>query len=256
MPAAGAAPKKVRAEPFRRLSRSELALTAIPVALGIAAAALWGRPLGLAALAVGLALLAGLGTVLLPTPLRTVAAFVVGLGGAIGWGIAGPPLAIGWLLLYPSAYAVGGHLSAGRRSRPKQRTDPPPPVTVPSQQGALADVEALDGVDHTVVTLRRGAARLDLGGDARGAMMVYHCPDSGARRPQWAHLATRSADAEPVVVRVAGTDGHFLAGQVTSLEPARRAVIAFLTTGDRAPGLDWRTGDEVADLRPPGLQQD
>lgn len=257
-----------RRSEFRRLRRNELVLLLVPVLLGIAPVVLWRiePALGIAVIVLGFGL--GLGSVWLPAVPRQVALWVIGLGGALAWGVLDAPLALSWLVLFPCGVAVGGHLRSFRTV-----SEPSPPATdanrmehdrggetivttSPSAEAARTAIERLDGEHRTMISLFRGQARLDVGGDAAGVIMVYHSDDPAAARPEWSHLITPGAPDTEVEVRLADDLGHFRTWQTTTLEPARAAVAEFLRTGRRADGLDWRTDREVADLRPPGLQED
>jgi hypothetical protein len=121
-----------------------------------------------------------------------------------------------------------------------------PPADV---RAALA---ALDGGTRTALSVLRGDARLDVGGDASGPMVVYQCDDVAATGlPAWFVVSSSGdpwAGAE-IDLRLVGVDAHLPSGAVTTLEPALAALDAFLLTGGRAPGLPWCTGRDVDDLR-------
>lgn len=103
---------------FRRLRRGELWLLLIPVNLGTVFAVLWTEPVLLAIAVVLLAAAAGFGSTFLPAPVRQLVFWVVGLGAALGWGLREPALALAWLLIFPSAAAVGSHVRASRAQSP------------------------------------------------------------------------------------------------------------------------------------------
>ena len=103
---------------FRRLRRGELLLLLIPVTLGTVFAVLWTEPVVLAIAVVLLAAAAGFGSSLLPAPVRQIVFWVVGLGAALAWGLREPALALAWLLIFPSAAAVGSHVRALRAEAP------------------------------------------------------------------------------------------------------------------------------------------
>jgi hypothetical protein len=86
----------------------------IPVTLGTVFAVLWTEPVVLAIPAVLLAAATGFGSTLLPSPARQIVFWVVGFGAALVWGLREPALALAWLLIFPSAAAVGFHVRALR----------------------------------------------------------------------------------------------------------------------------------------------
>ncbi len=259
---------------FRRLRPLDLWLLLIPVAMGIAVPVLGRVRPELAVLVIVLALVAGFGAVLLPAVAREILMWVLGLGGALAWGLLEPMLGLSWLVLFPCGFAMGGHVRAVRAGAPTLGGKAAVPVsdrmvcnpgegedeavvTEPSQAAVLAAIDALDGVERTVISLFRGPARLDLAGDAAGPMMVYHCADQAAARPEWSHLTTPGAPDTEVALQLGDALGHFRVWQTTTVEAAHRAAEEFLRTGGRAAGLAWRTGSyEVAGMRPPALDDD
>ncbi|SDU80281.1 hypothetical protein SAMN04488544_0152 [Microlunatus sagamiharensis] len=125
-----------------------------------------------------------------------------------------------------------------------ERADPPAAET-----GRL--VERLDGRSRTGVSVLRPPARLDVGGDARGPLLVALCEDTTVKRPVWSVVASEAAhppDAE-VSVRVAGIDAFLPTRSTTTLGPALAALEAFLLTGRPAEGVPWRADTEAEDLR-------
>ncbi|MFC7623803.1 hypothetical protein [Microlunatus sp. GCM10028923] len=240
------------------------------MAMGIALPVFWQVRPGFIVLVILLAPALGFGAVQLPTPARDVLMWVVGFGGALPWGLVHPTLAVSWLVLFPCGFALGGHFRAIRSGVPKPGSVPVVPasdrmvcdpgedevvVIEPSVAAVFAAIDALDGIDRTVISLFRGPARLDLAGRPDGPMLVYHCVDQTAARPEWSHLTTPGAPDVEVTIQLAVL-GHFPLWRTTTLEPARRAAAEFLDSGRRAPGLSWRTDPDVADLRPPGLSED
>ena len=99
-----------------------------------------------------------------------------------------------------------GALFAARSRRPGGRVSTPEPprtgavlltwtdgddehrLEAPGADRVAAAVRALDGDRRSVVSILRGEARLDVGGDARGAMMVYESDDHADHRTTWHHL--------------------------------------------------------------------
>lgn len=265
--------RRRRPPKFRRLRPLDLWLLLIPVAMGIALPVLWQVRPDLTVLVIVLALVLGFGSALLPTVAREILMWVLGLGGALAWGVVEPLLAVSWLVLFPCGLALGGHIRAIRSGVPKPGSIPVVPasdrmvcnpgedadeevVIEPSLAAVFAAIDALDGIDRTVISLFRGPARLDLAGDAAGPMMVYHCADQAARRPEWSHLTTPGAPDTEVALQLADAVGHFRVWQTTTVEAARRAAEEFLRSGGRAAGLTWHTDAGVVDLRPPVLDQD
>ena len=98
----------------------------------------------------------------------------------------------------------------------------------------------------------RGGARLDVGGDAAGALAVYQCDDvEAAGLVPWSVVSSADApwSVAEVEVRLVGVDAHLPAGSLTTLGPALAALDTFLVSGERAEGLPWRSGSDVDDLR-------
>ena len=123
----------------------------------------------------------------------------------------------------------------------------------PDRDTALDAVRALDGERRTTVSIFRGARRLDVAGDARGALMVYQSDDRTDPRTPWHHLidpASPDPEAE-VVVAVGRRPGHFRRSQTAALDAALQAVEHFLATGHRSPDLAWHGGRDVVDMRAP-----
>lgn len=257
---------------YRRLRPLDLWLLLVPVALGIALPVFWQIRPELAVLVILLAPALGFGTVQLPTIAREILMWVLGFGAALAWGLVSPVLAVSWLVLFPCGFALGGHVRAIRSGVPRPGSIPVVPasdrmvcnpgegaaevvVIEPSLDAVLAAIDALDGVDRTVISLFHGPARLDLAGRPDGPMLAYHCPDQAAKRPEWSHLTTPGAPDVEVTIQLAVL-GYFRLWQTTTLDAARKAATEFLATGGRAPGLAWRTDPDVADMRPPGLAED
>ncbi|VXC55546.1 hypothetical protein [Nocardioides sp. AX2bis] len=228
-------------------------------------------PVPLVAVTLAPAVLVGLGAGLVPRfgmPLLVVAFIVsTGVTGELG-------LDRGVALVPPAGLFLGFTLALSVRYRRQQTVRSPAPgppgpgrvharweddeedvaVDDADAETALDAVRRLDGRTRTVVTLHRPPARLDVAGDAAGAMTTYHCADTTARRPRWRHLGTTSRPDGEVMVRIAQTDGHLRRHQTTTLDPAIGAVTAFLADGSADPALPWSDDDPDGELRPPALQ--
>jgi hypothetical protein len=111
---AGASARGRNRSEYRRLRTSELVLLAIPAALAVALPVLFSVRPALALAAIVTAAVAGFGTAFLPRTARLLVTWVLGLGAGLVWGLVTPALALSWLLLFPSALAVGAHLRAIR----------------------------------------------------------------------------------------------------------------------------------------------
>ena len=153
--------------------------------------------------AVGLVIGAALG--ILTGAARGVAVLVGLLGGvAVGQALGVPDAwNLSWSLALLAGLVVGSVLFAARSRRPGGRPaspEPPPAGSVlltwtdgddehrleaPGADRVAAAVRALDGDRRSVVSILRGEARLDVGGDARGAMMVYESDDHTDHRTTW-----------------------------------------------------------------------
>lgn len=85
-------------------------------------------------------------------------------------------------------------------------------------------VQALDGHTQTIVSVLRGTARLDIGGNAAtNQLLVYANATSNAATPP-------------------------------TSPPALTALDSFWHHGTRNPGLNWTHDPDTADRRPPSLQ--
>ena len=143
-------------------------------------------------------------------------------------------------------------LFAARSRRPGGRPaspEPPPAGSVlltwtdgdsehrleaPGADRVAAAVRALDGDRRSAVSILRGEAHLDVGGDARGAMIVYESDDHTDHRTTWHHLTTPfdgDAGEDEVAVTIAGWPGRFRGRQTTTLDPALRAIEHFRRLG-------------------------
>lgn len=222
------------------------ALTVAVLALGVVAGVATGPLVGGRKLAAFFALLAT-GVVVLGSLDRTES------GGS--W-IAG--MVLGAVL----GTVLTGRAERGRRRGPttavRVRWDHGPETVepdTPSTADLLDAVRALDGRGRTVVSIARGHARLDIGGDAGGPLLVLYCADVGARLPRWQALSSgpHEQSGGEVAVRIAGTDGRVPASATTTLGRALEAVEHVAAGGTPAPAHELRGGMQVADLRPPAL---
>lgn len=226
----------------------------------------------LVAVTLALAVLVGLGAGLVPRfgmPLLLVAFIVsTGITSDLDRGVA---------LVPPGGLFLGFTLALSVRYRRQQAARPPAPdppgpgraharwddgeegmaVEDADAATALDAVRRLDGRTRSVVTLRRPPARLDVAGDAAGVMTTHHCTDTTARRPRWRHLATATGPDDEVDLRLAGGDGHLPRHRTTTLDPALRAVTAFLADGPGGPdpSLPWSDDDPDGETRAPALQE-
>ncbi len=225
-----------------------------------------------------LALAVGFGLVQLPVRYVGPLWLLAVLAGIVAPRWTGQPLAFPWVGLLFTGQALGIRLRQSRQERRRARAGLPPTVRLrrapPSGPDTLrvvrddgpdhvetaevppddvrAAVRALDGRTRTGVSVLRGDARLDVGGDASGVMAVYQCDDVAARGlPAWFVVTSADDPSSSVEVdlRVVGVDAHLPAGGLTTLGPALAALDTFLATNGRAPGLPWRTGRDVDDLR-------
>ena len=217
---------------------------------------------------VAAAALAGLvlafGALLLPR-LSGAATAVVGIGGLILLAKVGDG---GVAFAWPGAVGLGATLATEVLWRRQEARRPPGADTArlrtlhdeagglveradPSSEEVGGLVEQLDGHSRTGVSVLRSPARLDLGGDARGSLLVALCEDTTARRPVWSVVASEADHApdDEVSVRVAGIDAYLPARSTTTLAPALAALDAFLLTGRPTADVPWRTGTEAEDLR-------
>lgn len=248
--------------------------------LGVAGVLLaWRHGAGATAIvvAVVLATAAGLGIVQLPPRWVGPVWLLTLVAGIVAPRWTGQPVAYPWVAFLFVGGATGQQLRHHRQERRRARAGLPPtsrrraPVPGPAQLRVVRDdgadqvetvdapaadvreiLHALDGRTRTAFSVLRGTARLDVGGDASGAMVVYQCDDVVAEGlPAWS-VVTSADDpwsSAEVDLRLVGVDAHLPAGGLTTLEPASAALDAFLATSGRAPGLPWRTGPDVDDLR-------
>jgi hypothetical protein len=104
----------------------------------------------------------------------------------------------------------------------------------PTPQDVTTQIAALNGLDHTLVTIYRDDAHLAVGGSAEG-LVVYCTLDNEVF---WQVVV--EADPEAMVTVVAGGQaGSYPATHVTSLGEATTAAVSFLAHGERASSLRW-----------------
>ena len=171
------------------------------------------------------------------TPRPEAATSLVGLAGLL---LLGQQQSQG-LYVWPGAVGLGATVTAQVLWRRQQDRRPPDAATAllrvvhdddrervelvsPTAAEVRTVVEALDGRARTAVSVFRGHARLDLGGDAAGLLLVAQCDDTTARPPVWSVL-TSGPDAwrrDEVSVRVARLDGHLPYGSLTPRRPRPR----------------------------------
>lgn len=248
----------------RPLDGSDAFTALVAVALGLVVPLLAGvsTPLVFGTFLAGV--LIGVAVCLLPSRVRlAIGAILVLAGVAVCVGVT-TLLGLTWLCAAGAGVGFGPHLVNRPRSGGPVATawfraswdTRSGPVTVdsPTPEQVSDAVRALDGTDHTVVSVFRGPARLDVVGDARSAVLVLQSDDHEDHRTHWHHVTSpREADREEpeVEVAVAGVTGHFRRHQTTTAENALVAVEHFLTTGDRTPRLEWHGGRDVVAMRAP-----
>ena len=253
---------------FRPLSGQDGFVALVAIALGVVVPLLNAVTVVSVVVAFLAALLVGVGLLYLPRRVRGLAgavAFAVGLAVCV---LVATPLGLTWL----SSLALGVGLGSHLRHRSQQDETPPSvadhgsraiwdegtetvETTDPSTSQVVDAVRRLDGDQRSFVSILHASARLDVAGDAGGAMMVYQSDDRTDHRSNWHHLTTPDPGTDDeVVVTVAGWPGHFRRSQTTTIEPALSAAEHYLTTGHRAPALPWHGDRDVSEMRPPGLQ--
>lgn len=96
-------------------------------------------------------------------------------------------------------------------------------------------IAALNGVDHTLVTIYRDDAHLAVGGSASDGLVVYCTFDNDVF---WQLVVDGDPDTTVNVV-AGGQAGSYPVTHVTPLGDALTAAEEFLTQGERAAGLRW-----------------
>ncbi|MDQ4504404.1 Imm1 family immunity protein [Sinomonas sp. ASV322] len=105
----------------------------------------------------------------------------------------------------------------------------------PTPDDVTGRIAALDGVDHTLVTVYRNDAHLAVGGSANEGLVVYCTFDSEVF---WQVVVDGDPGASVTLV-AGGQAGAYPATHVTTLGDAITAAVDFLERGERAPGLHW-----------------
>jgi hypothetical protein len=113
----------------------------------------------------------------------------------------------------------------------ERTTDAPTTAEVESR------IKALDGIDHSLVTVYRDGAHLAVGGSAAHGLVVY-CTDDNEEF--WQLVSGGDPDTSVQVV-AGGQSGSYPASHVASLGDALVAATEFLASGGRASQLRWST---------------
>lgn len=123
----------------------------------------------------------------------------------------------------------------------------------PHPESVLDAIRRLDGDGCSLVSVLRGHARLDVGGDARAGLIVQQT-DNRHRWPHGGHHLTSTdpgtGDADLTTVRFAQTWVAVPGSCVVALADAEAAVTTWLTSGRRDPSLTWAPAREIAVPRP------
>lgn len=119
----------------------------------------------------------------------------------------------------------------------------------PSADSLAERLRALDGKKRTLVSAKRGSARMDFCGDADGAMVVYFSPDTSDDR-LWSMMSRPGADLGQTEVAIGDLEGAFENWETTTLEPAVVSARHFASTGQADPGLTWYASKDVCERRP------
>jgi len=120
-------------------------------------------------------------------------------------------------------------------------------------------VRGLDGQKRSLVSAVRRGARLDVVGDASGAMVVWFSPDV-KDEGVWSFLASPVAGTvfrlppgegeELVRVSVDGVEGEYARWETTTLTSAVGAAEQFVKDGTAKEGLVWFASPDVFERRP------
>lgn len=108
-------------------------------------------------------------------------------------------------------------------------------VESPGSDDVTTRIAALNGVDHTLVTIYRDGAHLAVGGSASDGLVVYCTFDNEVF---WQVVVDGDPD-ETVSVVAGGQAGSYPATHVTTLGDSLSAADGFLKQGERASGLRW-----------------
>jgi len=113
----------------------------------------------------------------------------------------------------------------------------------------VAAVRRLDGREHGAwVSAVRGAARMDVLGDARGCLIVY-LSEHAARPDSWSLLMSPDATVDEAEVVVDEMRVRLPQWQTVRLPAVTRAARRFAATGRAHPALTWYRARRVYDWR-------
>lgn len=105
----------------------------------------------------------------------------------------------------------------------------------PTPDEVTARIAALNGSDHTLVTVYRDSAHLTVGGSAAEGLVVYCTFDNEVF---W-QVVVDGDPAATITVVAGGQAGAYAATHVATLGYATTAASDFLELGELASGLRW-----------------
>lgn len=137
-------------------------------------------------------------------------------------------------------------------------------VVDPSLETCLQVVRALDGDSRSIVSIHIGRGELDIGGDARGAMIVQQSDNRrgwrGGYQVAEPTVVDRRTDpwtnGRKVRIRYAGADMVYPPEILTELSAAEAAVRSWLDRGERDRSLNWWRMPGWDGLQRPGSLQE